>query len=43
MLRGQIDPSARVISAFERAGWAHGVRWPDTDRFDALRLTGVHQ
>jgi stearoyl-CoA desaturase (delta-9 desaturase) len=27
VLRGQIDPAARVIWLFERLGWAHTVRW----------------
>jgi stearoyl-CoA desaturase (delta-9 desaturase) len=30
--RGQIDPAARVIWAFERLGWAHDVRWARPDR-----------
>jgi stearoyl-CoA desaturase (delta-9 desaturase) len=37
-LRGQLDPSARIIWAFEKLGWAHGVRWPDEDRLSAKRL-----
>jgi hypothetical protein len=28
VLRGPIDPSARLIWLFERLGWAHDVRWP---------------
>jgi stearoyl-CoA desaturase (delta-9 desaturase) len=36
-LRGQLDPSARIIWAFEKLGWAHGVRWPDEDRLSAKR------
>ncbi|MFC6878174.1 MULTISPECIES: acyl-CoA desaturase [Actinomadura] len=32
VLKGQVDISARVIQAFERAGWAYDVRWPDTGR-----------
>ena len=43
VLRGQVDPSARVIWAFERAGWIHDVRWPVTERFDARRLIGSRQ
>jgi len=34
-LRGQIDPSARVIWAFEKFGWVSNVRWPKQDRLDA--------
>ncbi len=37
VLRGQIDPSARVIRAFERLGWASDVRWPKSDRLAKLR------
>ncbi len=36
-LKGQLDPSARVIWAFERLGWAHDVRWPDEERLSAKR------
>jgi stearoyl-CoA desaturase (delta-9 desaturase) len=39
--RGQIDPSARVIWALERAGWIHDVRWPIVERFQARRLSDV--
>lgn len=39
--RGQIDPSARVIWAFERLGWVSQVRWPIADRFEARRLGAV--
>ena len=39
-LRGQLDPSARVIWAFERLGWAWDVRWPDTNRLAARRTPG---
>jgi stearoyl-CoA desaturase (Delta-9 desaturase) len=35
-LRGQLDPSARVIWAFERLGWARDVRWPKQERLDKL-------
>ncbi|RZT86790.1 stearoyl-CoA desaturase (delta-9 desaturase) [Pseudonocardia sediminis] len=34
---GQIDPSARVIAAFEKLGWATEVRWPTTARMNRLR------
>ncbi|GAA5144336.1 fatty acid desaturase [Pseudonocardia eucalypti] len=37
-LRGQIDPSARVIRWFEKLGWAYDVRWPDPERLAAKRL-----
>jgi stearoyl-CoA desaturase (delta-9 desaturase) len=30
--RGQLDSSARLISWFERLGWAHDVRWPVSER-----------
>jgi stearoyl-CoA desaturase (Delta-9 desaturase) len=38
VLKGQPDPSARLIWLFERAGWAHNVRWPDPRRMAARRL-----
>ena len=38
VLPGQVDPSARVIWAFEKAGWAHDVRWPVVERFKARRI-----
>ena len=28
VLRGQIDPSARLIWLFEKLGWSYDVRWP---------------
>jgi stearoyl-CoA desaturase (delta-9 desaturase) len=37
VLRGQVDISARVIWAFERAGWAYDVRWPRPERLEARR------
>jgi stearoyl-CoA desaturase (Delta-9 desaturase) len=37
VLRGQVDPSARVIWAFERFGWATDVRWPRPERLARLR------
>jgi stearoyl-CoA desaturase (delta-9 desaturase) len=40
-LRGQLDPSARVIWAFERLGWAWDVRWPDEERLAAKRPSGA--
>lgn len=36
---GQIDPSAMIISAFERLGWASSVRWPDPARVEERRRT----
>jgi stearoyl-CoA desaturase (Delta-9 desaturase) len=38
-LRGQLDPSARVIRWFERLGWAYDVRWPNQSRLAAKRVT----
>jgi stearoyl-CoA desaturase (delta-9 desaturase) len=32
VLRGQIDPSARLIWFFEKLGWAYDVRWPNPER-----------
>jgi stearoyl-CoA desaturase (delta-9 desaturase) len=43
VMPGQLDPSARVIWAFERAGWVHDVRWPVAERFDARRLADSHR
>jgi len=39
VLRGQIDPSARLIWLFERLGWAQQVRWPTPHRLAANRAT----
>jgi stearoyl-CoA desaturase (delta-9 desaturase) len=36
-LKGQLDPSARVIWAAEKLGWAYDVRWPDETRLSAKR------
>jgi stearoyl-CoA desaturase (Delta-9 desaturase) len=36
-LKGQLDPSARVIWALEKLGWAYNVRWPDEARLTAKR------
>ena len=36
-LKGQLDPSARVIWALEKLGWAYDVRWPDEARLQAKR------
>ncbi|HEY2206563.1 MAG TPA: fatty acid desaturase [Pseudonocardia sp.] len=38
-LRGQLDPSARVIRWFEQLGWASDVRWPNQERLAARRVT----
>lgn len=38
VMRGQIDPSARLIWVFEKLGWAHDVRWPVLDRLEAKRV-----
>ncbi|MCP2322157.1 stearoyl-CoA desaturase (delta-9 desaturase) [Hamadaea flava] len=35
VLRGQIDPSARLIWIFEKLGWARDVRWPVPQRLEA--------
>jgi stearoyl-CoA desaturase (Delta-9 desaturase) len=35
--KGQLDSSARLIRWFEKAGWAHDVRWPKKARLDARR------
>jgi stearoyl-CoA desaturase (Delta-9 desaturase) len=35
--RRQWDPSAALIRLFERAGWAHNVRWPDPIRLARKR------
>lgn len=35
--RHQWDSAAALIRLFERAGWAHHVRWPDPDRLDRKR------
>jgi stearoyl-CoA desaturase (delta-9 desaturase) len=39
VLRGQIDPAARLIWVFERFGWATKVRWPQQQRLEAKRNT----
>jgi len=38
VLRGQLDPSARVIRWFEQAGWASAVRWPSAERINSKRI-----
>jgi stearoyl-CoA desaturase (Delta-9 desaturase) len=42
VLRGQIDPGARLIWIFEKLGWAHDVRWPDPTRLAAKRNDNSH-
>ena len=37
VLRGQLDPSARLIWLFEKLGWATDVRWPRPERLARLR------
>jgi len=37
VLRGQLDPSARIIRWLERAGWTYDVRWPRPDRLESRR------
>ncbi len=37
VLKGQLDPSARVIWALEKLGWAYDVRWPVAERLEAKR------
>ncbi|GLW62049.1 stearoyl-CoA 9-desaturase [Actinomadura rubrobrunea] len=37
VLKGQVDISARIIQACEKAGWAYDVRWPDPERLAAKR------
>jgi stearoyl-CoA desaturase (delta-9 desaturase) len=37
VLKGQLDTSARIISWFEKLGWATDVRWPKPDRLEKLR------
>ncbi|HWG13558.1 MAG TPA: acyl-CoA desaturase [Streptosporangiaceae bacterium] len=37
VLKGQLDPSARVIWVLEKLGWAYDVRWPDARRLEAKR------
>ena len=36
MCDGEIDISAAVIRLFEKAGWAHDVRWPTAKRLARL-------
>ncbi|HJR40314.1 MAG TPA: acyl-CoA desaturase, partial [Nocardioidaceae bacterium] len=35
VMKGQLDTSARVIWALEKAGWVHDVRWPVKERIDS--------
>ncbi|PZF85470.1 acyl-CoA desaturase [Jiangella anatolica] len=38
VLKGQIDSSARVIWAMEKAGWVWDVRWPSPERIRSKRV-----
>ena len=35
VLKGQLDSSARIIWALEKAGWVYDVRWPVQERIDS--------
>jgi stearoyl-CoA desaturase (delta-9 desaturase) len=35
VLKGQVDTSARIIWAMEKAGWVSDVRWPVKERIDS--------
>jgi len=39
VLKGQIDISARTIWIFEKLGWVSDVRWPNTERLAAKRIS----
>jgi len=39
--KGQLDSSAVTIRAFEKLGWASGVRWPKASRLDSRRVTAT--
>jgi stearoyl-CoA desaturase (delta-9 desaturase) len=39
VLRAQLDPSARLIWFFEKAGWLYDVRWPVMARLHAKRVS----
>jgi stearoyl-CoA desaturase (Delta-9 desaturase) len=41
--RHQIDPAAGLIRIFERLGWATDVHWPDHDRIESRRRTGLSE
>jgi len=41
VLKGQLDPSARVIWTLEKLGWVYDVRWPDAKRLEAKRPAGA--
>jgi stearoyl-CoA desaturase (delta-9 desaturase) len=38
MLRGQVDPAARLIAIFEKLGWASDVKWPTPQQRDTARI-----
>ena len=35
IVRGEVDPSARVIWLLEKAGWVNDLRWPAPPRLQA--------
>ena len=43
VLPRQVDPAARLIRVFERAGWATKVRWPSPTQVAALASSGSLQ
>lgn len=42
VLRGQLDPSARLIRLLEKARWVYDVRWPVPHRWQAKRLASTY-
>jgi stearoyl-CoA desaturase (delta-9 desaturase) len=38
VLKGQLDPSARMIRWCEQAGWVYDVRWPTPERIEKNRV-----
>jgi stearoyl-CoA desaturase (delta-9 desaturase) len=41
VMRGQVDPAARLIWLFQKAGWVYAVRWPVPERLERRRLVPV--
>jgi stearoyl-CoA desaturase (delta-9 desaturase) len=39
VLKGQLDSSARTIWLFEKLGWVWDVRWPNSERLAAKRIS----
>jgi stearoyl-CoA desaturase (Delta-9 desaturase) len=39
VLRGQLDPAARLIWLFEKLRWVRDARWPNAERLAAKRAT----